>query len=321
MSEYRPPDKDTLINWVKSVLPEPITEVEDIAATAFSYVLKINTSNRSYYLKKTPPKLYIEASVIDILNADCSLENVPQIVAKNNDLYCFLMPSCGDLTLRTLFEDRLQKEHLYKGTQSYVDLQKASSVYIQKFLDIGVPDWRIENLPNIYAAFINDEERLAEWGLNAGEQQRCKYSRELFPKLCAELEGLNLPDVLNHSDFHPNAMLLNQETNEIKIIDLGEVTIGNPLLPLTSCITNYLEHRWKIRADADEYAAIKASILEQWNLRGDDVMDLVEIIGPLNYALAFRELMELCGHNFPKWHKWIKLAFFDYLDNLERRYA
>lgn len=320
MSEYRPPDKDTLINWVKTVLSDPIITVEDIAATAFSYVLKINTSNGNYYLKKTPPKLYIEANVIGILNADCGLENVPKIIAKNDNLHCFLMPSCGDLTLRTLFEDGLQKDFLYEGTQSYVDLQKSSSAHIQKFLDIGVPDWRIENLPNIYAAFINDEERLAEWGLNAGEQQRFKNSQELFPKLCAELEDLNLPDVLNHSDFHPNAMLLDQETNEIKIIDLGEVTIGNPLLPLASCITNYLEHRWKIRADADEYAAIKASILEQWNLRGDDVMDLVEIIGPLNYALAFRELMELCGHNFPKWHKWIKLAFFDYLDNLERRY-
>lgn len=321
MSEYRQPNKDTLIKWAKTALTDTIIEVEDVAATAFSYVLKINTSKGNFYLKKTPPKLYIEANVIDILNADCGLENVPTIIAKNDDLHCFLMPSCGDFTLRTLFQDRIEKDLLYKGTQSYVDLQKGSSAHIRKFIDIGVSDWRIEMLPNIYAELINDEERLAEWGINTKEQQRSKSSQELFLKLCAELKGFNLPDVLNHSDFHPNAMLLDKEANEIKIIDLGEVTIGNPLLPLASCITNYLEHRWNIRADADEYDAIKASILEQWNLRGDDVMDLVEIIGPLNYTLTFRKLMELCGHNFPKWHKWIKLAFFEYLDNLERRYG
>ncbi|MCB9964001.1 MAG: aminoglycoside phosphotransferase family protein [Rhodospirillales bacterium] len=267
--------KNELVNWSKKFLANEITDVQEIAATAFSYVLKIDTSDKSYYLKKTPPKLYIEARVLDILNTDCALENVPKVIATNDELHCFLMPSCGDLTLRTLFEDKLQQELLYKGVHSYTELQKASADHIQKFLDIGVPDWRIENLPNIYTEFINDDERLAEWGLNTEEQKRCKRSQELFPQLCAELANLNLPDVLNHSDFHPNAMLLDQESNEIKIIDLGEVTIGNPLLPLASCITNYLEHRWKIRSDEDVYTSTKETILKQWELCGDNVMDLI----------------------------------------------
>lgn len=314
-------DKEKLINWAQSVLADPIIEVKVIVATTYSHVLKIKTSGDDYYLKQTPPKLYIEARVLNILNAGCGLENVPQVIAQNDILHGFLMPSCGDLTLRTLFGDSLQKELLYKGVQSYVDLQKASAAHIQKFIDNGVPDWRLKNLPNIYNDFMEDEARLADWALSVEERERFRYSTALFLRLCAELKGLNLPDVLNHSDFHPNAMLLNKATNEIKMIDWGEVTIGNPLFPLASCITNYLDHRWQIRADEKEYAMIKATLLKQWGLSGDDVMALVEIIGPLNYALTFRELMTLCDHNFPKWQKWIRLAFFAYLDNLEARYS
>ena len=311
MAEYTAPDKEGLIIWAKSVLSDEITGVEDIAATAFSYVLKINASDRSYYLKKTPPKLYIEASILNILNSECGLQNIPEVIARNDNLHCFLMPSCGDLTLRTLFKDKFQKEPFYKGVHSYIELQRASASHIQKFLDIGVPDWRIENLPNVYAEFINDDERLATWGLDEKEQERCRNSKKYFLKLCSELASLDLPDVLNHSDFHPNAMLLDQKSNEIKIIDLGEVTIGNPLLPLASCITNYLEYRYKIRSDRDNYISIKTSVLKQWGLSGDDAMDIIEIVGRLNYAMTFRELMKLCDHNFPKWHESIKLAFFD----------
>jgi serine/threonine protein kinase len=320
MAEYNALDKEKLISWAKSVLSDEITGVEDIAATAFSYVLKINASDRSYYLKKTPPKLYIEASILNILNSECGLQNIPKIIARNDNLHCFLMPSCGNLTLRTLFKDKFQKEPFYRGVDSYIELQRASAPYIQKFLDIGVPDWRIENLPNIYAEFISDDERLAAWGLDEKEQERCKSSQDNFSKLCVKLASLDLPYVLNHSDFHPNAMLLDQKSNEIKIIDLGEVTIGNPLLPFASCITNYLEHRYQIRSDKDNYVSIKTFVLKQWGLSGNDAMNLIEIVGPLNYAMTFRELMKLCDHNFPKWHEWIKLAFFDYLNHLEDRY-
>jgi hypothetical protein len=309
-----------LINWVKTVLPDDITDIQEIAATAYSYVVKITTCTGVYYLKQTPAKLYIEAGVLDILNIECGLKNVPEIIAKNDELHCFLMPACGEQTLRTLFGDTFYKELCYKGVASYVDLQKASTPHFQKFIDIGVPDRRIGNLPNAYADFVNDDERMALWALTPEEEQRCQRSQRLFLKLCEELSALGLPDVLNHSDFHPNAMLLDQHSGDIKIIDLGEVTIGNPLFPLASCLTNYLEHRHKIRADKDEYDSIKMAFLKLWGLSGADVMALVDVVGPLQYAMSFRELMKLSDHNCPKWKSWIKLAFFDYLDNLERRY-
>ena len=116
------------------------------------------------------------------------------------------------------------------------------------FLDIGVPDWRMQNLHNVYRDFIHDEARLSEWNLTDDERRLIDSSEALFVKMCDELEQLNLPDTLNHSDFHPNAMLLDTGTDEINIIDLGEVTIGNPLLPLSSCLTEYLDYRYQVRS-------------------------------------------------------------------------
>jgi hypothetical protein len=320
MNDHIPLAKQQLLIWAQNVLGSEIKNTEEIAATAYSYVCKITSSEGIYYLKKTPPKLYIEVDVIGLLNKACGFKNIPEIIARNDELQCFLMPSCGDQTLRTLFDNQFDKELFYKGVSSYVALQKASSSHTQKFLDIGAPDWRISNLHNVYEEFINDDERLAEWGLNSKDKERIARSLNIFPKLCKDMAALNLPDVLNHSDFHPNAMLLDEKSGEIKIIDLGEVTVGNPLFPLASCITNYLDHRYQIRSDKDQYAEIKTRLMKQWDLRDADVMHLIEIIGPLNYAMTFRELMNLSGYNFPKWRGFIKEAFIDFLDRLENRY-
>lgn len=314
------PIKSTLLDWARPLIKEDIINVEDIAATDYSYVLKINTAQTSYYLKKTPPKLYVEANVINILNKECGFKHVPEILAQDDDLHCFFMPACGDLTLRTLFGETLQHNLLDQGIETYTNLQRASADHIQKFLNCGIPDWRVENLPDVYSTLMHDEKRITAWGLTDPEQERLQRSQKLFIKLCDNLDSLNLPAVLNHSDFHPNAMLLDQSSGDINIIDIGEVTIGNPLLPLASCLTNYLDHRWKIRADANAYESIKSATLNHWHLSGDKVMDLVEILGPLNYTLAYRELMELSDYESPKWKTWIKLAFFDYLDQLEQRY-
>jgi len=311
-----------LIQWAQSNLSDPITATTKIADTAFSYVLKLDTHDRSYYLKQTPPKLYIEANVIKILRAQCRVDNVPTIIAKNQDLHCFLMPSCGQETLRTLFDsDAFDFGRFHQGLTSYIDLQKASATQINWFLEIGVPDWRDANLTNIYADFINDKKRLNEWQLNKEEQAMCQKSLPAFKRLCTELSALDLPPVLNHSDFHTNAMLLNQRTNTINIIDLGEVTIGNPLLSLATCLTNYLPHHHQITSNSAIYNAIQSEIKNHWHLNNKDINHLITLLGPLHYALAFRQLMQLCDHNFPKWRKWIKIVFLDYLYTLKQQYG
>lgn len=312
--------KQTLVSWAQGQISAEITLVEEIAVTAFSFVLKLHTSEQIYYLKKTPPKLYIEASVVNILNNVCACKNVPLILAHDDALECFLMPSCGDYTLRTLFKEHFMPEPFDKGLSSYLELQTATQSHLNDFLQIGVPDWRTSNLPNVYDVFIKDKERLSEWGLNNSEVERFESSIPLFLKLCDELDELGLPDSLNHSDFHPNAMLLDETTSEIKIIDLGEVTVGNPLLSYASCITHYLDHRWQVRSDAQVYNQLKNTVIRKLDIDKQKGTELIEIVGPLNYCLCFRELMELCDHNFPKWHEIIKVAFFDYLNNLENRY-
>ena len=109
---------------------DEITNVEVVHETPYSYVAKLQVSEHAYYLKKTPPQLYIEASVIKVLRQRCGVTNVPEIIAKNDDLSCFLMRSCGDMTLRDIFDKNFDDKLFYKGLASYHELQVKASKHI-----------------------------------------------------------------------------------------------------------------------------------------------------------------------------------------------
>lgn len=85
-------------NWAKEVLQTDKYEI--IVETPWSKVLKFSTPKRQFFLKQTPKDLFLEAAIIKTLRDACKVTDIPEIFAENKHLSCFLMPKCGDISLR-----------------------------------------------------------------------------------------------------------------------------------------------------------------------------------------------------------------------------
>lgn len=65
---------------------------------------------------------------------------IPEVIAADKNLHCFLMKKSGDETLRTLFDGYLDVTLLIQGLQIYRKIQKATASHVDAFIQMGVPD-------------------------------------------------------------------------------------------------------------------------------------------------------------------------------------
>ena len=72
---------------------------------------------------------------------------------------CFLMQDSGH-NLRVLLKDNFDESLVLKTIQQFTDLQIAAQDNIDSFFDIGVPDYRLEKLPALYANLVKQKDLL-----------------------------------------------------------------------------------------------------------------------------------------------------------------
>jgi len=107
---------------------------------------------------------------------------------------------------------------------------------VTTFLDIGVPDWRLDKLADLYKQLLAQKDLLIEDGLS--EKEICELEK-LLPKvsqLCKKLSGYSIKQTLVQCDFHDNNILIDDISQHITFIDLGEVVISHPFFSLAGCL-------------------------------------------------------------------------------------
>src|SRR3990167_6190856 len=216
------------INWAENFLQEngykimnPFQIVQD---TPWSSVVKFSTDQCFIYLKTTPPALSIESAVIKILHEQCHAD-VPIIISENQDQHCFLMQDAG-IRLHDFFkQEKFQTELFVQTIQNYTDMQIKTADKITQFLNIGVPDWRLNQLPKLYQALISQESLLLNDGLTKIEIKKLQELRPKLSEIFHRLSQYNIPETFGHGDFHDKNILVNPDTQKTTIIDLGEVVI------------------------------------------------------------------------------------------------
>lgn len=111
-------DNDAATQWAVDYLKFHdcmLVAIEKIVEPAHSIVKKISTSQGVFYLKQTPPALFIEPDTIALFQAQ-GCQHIPTVIAKNDQYHCFLTTACGDITLRALFlKDHIDMDLLGKG--------------------------------------------------------------------------------------------------------------------------------------------------------------------------------------------------------------
>jgi hypothetical protein len=219
---------------LKSELPE------NVQSTPWSYVVRFATSDGYLYLKHTPQLLALEASIIRILHDQFHV-SVPEIIAHNTELNCFLMKDAGK-PLREILKQQFDTALFCKAIDQFTSMQLAVADHVKIFLDIGVPDLRLDKLPDLYMQLLSQKEILIADGLLEKEISELEKLLPTVFDLCQKLSAYAIKPSIVQPDFNDNNTLIADISRDITIIDLGEIVISHPFFSLINCLQQAKKH-------------------------------------------------------------------------------
>lgn len=88
----------------------------------------------------------------------------------------------------------------------------------------------------------------------------------LLPKisdLCKQLADYAIQQTIVQCDFHDNNILIDDLTQKITIIDLGEIVISHPFFSLVSCLRQIKFH-YGLKEQDDTYLQLKEACLKNY---------------------------------------------------------
>ena len=227
---YNDPQHQTMIPWACNALTSlgytlKSQRPEHVLDTPWSSVLRFETSKGAIYCKHTPDLIALEARIIQILHDQCHAD-VPEVIADNPELHCFLMKDAGR-PLRTILKQRFDTALFCKAVDSFTAMQLAVADRIDVLLDIGVPDWRLEQMPDLYQQLLAQQDLLIDDGLSKKDIAACEALLPKVSYLCQQLSSYGIKPTLVQPDFNDNNILIADPSQAITIIDLGEIAISH----------------------------------------------------------------------------------------------
>ncbi len=315
-----------ITEWALSALEHPEkSEIETVVETPWSSVMKIKTKKGNFYLKQTPPSLFIEVDILKLCRNGCHITDIPELVAENKALNCFIMRECGDVSLRTFFEGKLNVDILVEGLQLYKTIQKATTQHIDEFIKIGVPDWRLEQFPKLYQELVNNDLFMKTQELDSNQIKILQSSVPKLEEHCQKLSSYGIPDCLNHSDFHENNMVISLATKKVYLVDLGETAINHPFFSLAAFLTVPCK-RYDVSRESETYQKLHDTCFEKSLLSPSDLqkaLSLTETLLPIYLIFAQMRLVNATDpdalRGITRMKNRIKDAFIWFINNLQEK--
>lgn len=269
---------------------------ENVQIRPWSYVIRYDTSAGWVYLKQTPKLIALEATITKILR-DKFHAPVPEVIASNLELDCFLMKNAGT-PLRSLLKKQFDEKLLFKTLDSFTEMQISVSANADTFINIGVPDYRLDKLPNLYKELISKKDVLIMDGLTEKEIDKLHSLIPSVSDLCKKLSAYAIPETLVQPDFHDNNTLIDDTSQKITIIDLGEIVISHPFFSLINFLQQIKKHHGLTEQEI-AYQYIKDACFKNF-IRFESkeniltIFELTKILLPIYGALAHYRLIEAC---------------------------
>lgn len=286
-----------IIEWALITLQAPLAKIKTIVQTPWSNVFQIHTAHEFFYLKQTPDLLALESAITQILH-DQFHAAVPKVIAHHAELNCFLMKDAGR-PLREILKQRFDANLVCKAIDQFTSLQLTVTDHVDVFLDIGVPDWRLNKLPDLFEEIILQKELLIADGLSETERRELETLLPTVSNLCKKLSGYSIKETIVQPDFNDNNTLINDVSQDITIIDLGEISISHPFFSMLNCLQQIRKHH-ALTEDDDRYLRIKDECIKN-HMKFFSKKSLLEafaisqMLWPVYWILAQYRLMIACG--------------------------
>ena len=204
-----------IIHWAKDILKiadkKAFAMSRAVAKTPWSHVFEINTGHEIFYLKWSPEMFSKESDIIRFLD-EYTNAFVPQIVAENSELHCFLMKNAGQ-TLRATLNKKFSEELVFRTIEQFTCLQSDITDHVDALLAKGVPDYRLEQIPDLYTQLIKKKDLLLAEGLSEIEIKQLSDLASTVGELCKKLASFQIKQTIVQPDFNDNNTLID-ETNQ-----------------------------------------------------------------------------------------------------------
>lgn len=270
---------------------------ELVQTTPWSYVVRFYTSKGYVYLKRTPKLLALELPVFQILHQQFQ-SPVPEVIVGNQLLHCFLVKDAGE-RLREILKAHFDISLYSRAIDEFTRLQLVVASRVELLLETGVPDWRLNNLPDLFKQLLLKSNILIEDGLTKDELNDLNKLCPIISDLCARLSAYTIPESLVQPDFHDNNLLIDRLSQKITIIDLGEIVIAHPFFSLINCLKQAIIHHGFKEGDKLysqlEYACFKNYYAFESKENIFEALSLAKSLWPLYSALAQYRLIAACG--------------------------
>lgn len=269
---------------------------ENVQIRPWSYVMRYKTSAGWIYLKQTPKMIALESTITKILRDQFNAP-VSEVIASNAELNCFLMKDAGN-PLRAILKKQFDANLLCKAVDVFTTMQISVSDGINDFLNIGVPDYRLNRLSDRYKELILKKSALTTDGLTEKEIDELTSLIPVFSALCKKLSEYAIPQTVVQPDFHDNNTLIENTSQNITIIDLGEIVISHPFFSLINFLRQVKKHHDLTEQDTTYQRVQDACFKNFTRFESKEnllrIFELVRILLPVYGALTHYRLIEAC---------------------------
>jgi hypothetical protein len=255
----------------------------------WSTVLRIPTTDGDLYFKASAPVQAFEVPLLAVLLEDFA-DRLPEVLAHDVDRAWMLMRDAG-VPLREIVKARRDVHHWIETVPLYAEIQIAAAGRVPELLDLGVPDLRLERLPELF------DELVARAGVTADERAALHGLRARLIALCDELAQDGIPQTLQHNDLHFNNVLVRDGRH--RIFDWGDSSISHPFQTMRVTIA-FLKWTLGIVGDDEIDVQVRDAYLEPWSAYGprDALLrsfDVARIVGGVSDALTEDRVVTACG--------------------------
>lgn len=236
---------------------------EKVLSTPWSTVVRFSTSRGDIYLKKTPSSMYLssEPKIIRLLSEKFHA-SVPVVIAINEDYHCFLMKDAGK-PLRDTLKAQFNPALLCDAIKQYAAILRSTEDHIETFLQLGIPDWRLNKLPMLYDQLIKQTDLLKAEGLTDQELQTLQDLSPQFLAQCKLLSSYEIPQTLGYHDFHDKNVLVDSNSKRMTFVDWGETAIIHPFFSLYNCLRQAITHHG-VKDGDQTYQNLQDACFENW---------------------------------------------------------
>ncbi len=206
-------------------------EIEQPHVYPWSTVMRVPTNDGTLFFKATAAETLYESALTQKLAGwypDC----MPELIAVDTQRGWMLMRDGGE-PLRASIRPTQDITPWEPVITRYAELQIGLAEHVSEILALGIPDHRPAVLPVLYTQLLADETSLMidqEKGLTSAEWEQLKSMTARFGEICTELASFEIPESLNHGDFHDGNVLLRD--GRITFFDWGDASVTHPFFTL-----------------------------------------------------------------------------------------